>query len=331
MKKYMIICVALVALLFASCKNEDIFISREVTFNLNPYTIVKDFAKHEVNSGDLTEFGYAQNPNYFKLRTYLLVYDDNGYLVASETSDLENFTRSMNVNVGLDDGTYTVVAISHIINVKDNILYWIISGTERLNDLKLTNNDDYYDYWIKLLGATCSKINVCSGHTTYNVDIMPAGALVVNYLRYIHYFEDMIFYQPYSNKEPNTVSFNNDGSLNSTYDESTSLSYAIAAGFAPSDYTAINVYWYYFFSPMDMTNYQWLGLSDEGDVYSLGNIQSADIKAGKMFLSTLDLLAGTFKVEELYDSGSKSALSIGGASKVNLVLKKNYTSHIIAK
>ena len=52
MKKYMIMCMAVVALLFASCKNEDISISREVNFEVNPYKVISEFSQHQVNDDD---------------------------------------------------------------------------------------------------------------------------------------------------------------------------------------------------------------------------------------------------------------------------------------
>ena len=48
MKKYMIMSMAVLALLFASCKNEDISISREVSFEVNPYEVINKFVNNEV-------------------------------------------------------------------------------------------------------------------------------------------------------------------------------------------------------------------------------------------------------------------------------------------
>ena len=124
MKQRLFLCVSLVALLFVSCKNEYISISRDVTFNLYPYSIVADFARHEVNTGDLVNFGCSANPDYYKLETYLLVYDNDGALVESVSSDLNNFTDSMTTTINLPDGNYTVVSIAHIIDVHNDVRYW---------------------------------------------------------------------------------------------------------------------------------------------------------------------------------------------------------------
>ena len=69
MKKYMIMCMAIVALLFASCKNEDISISREVSFEVNPYGVISDFVNHQVHEDD---FDFLSGD---WLRVHLFVYD----------------------------------------------------------------------------------------------------------------------------------------------------------------------------------------------------------------------------------------------------------------
>lgn len=74
MKKHIYLFVTLAALLLASCKNEDISISREVSFEVNPYTVIKDFLKHQVYEDDLETF-YSND----KLRVHLYVYDAGGH------------------------------------------------------------------------------------------------------------------------------------------------------------------------------------------------------------------------------------------------------------
>ena len=56
MKKYMIMCMAVIAIMLSSCKNEDISISREVSFEVNPYGVIEDFVKHQVYEEDLETF-----------------------------------------------------------------------------------------------------------------------------------------------------------------------------------------------------------------------------------------------------------------------------------
>ena len=117
MKKYMIMCMAVVALLFASCKNEDISISREVTFTVNPYDVINGFVNNQANEGDLDMLSSS-----YRIRTQVFAYDADGKLVDHEVNYLKDYHSTMDVSFDLPDGNYIAIAKIDFIE-KDLKLY----------------------------------------------------------------------------------------------------------------------------------------------------------------------------------------------------------------
>lgn len=305
MKQRLIICLALVATLLSACKNKDIDITREVTFDVNPYTIVSDFARFEVNPGDLVSFKYDSQSENFRLRTYLLIYDSDGDLYRSVIEDKHNFNEHTTASFELPDGSYTVVALAHIYNKEDDVVYWFVQDMNRLEDLKVSNNENYYDTWIKLMGITSTHIEVAPGFNKCNVDIQPAVALMQGIIRDIHYYTDMLAYLPYADKMSTSISFNRNAEYSAAYEESDSFDYQLIAPFITSYYPGNNVYWYNCFSTMGTTNFLWLGVSEDDVVYTMGGSRSANIQAGKVFRSVLNLSGGSFEINEMGKDGAQ--------------------------
>lgn len=289
----------ILACLFESCKTEDIEVSREVVFNVKPYSIVADFIQYEVNPGDLVNFGYSSNPEYYKLRTYLMVYDMDGLLVQLKTADLNNYNETMPFVLDLPEGEYIVVSLAHIINKHTNVSYWDVQGTNRLESLSIRNNAAYLDLWIKILGVTSVKVKVGVDETDYTINLKPEGALFINYFRNIHYYTDYVSYQMYMDKEPSVVSFNNDGICSSSYNEATGLNYPSSAVLKEDSFSSNNVYWYGFYTPLQNTRFEWHAWDNGGIVHVLGGSISANVRKGKIYRSTIDLQAGIFEIVEM--------------------------------
>lgn len=299
MKQRLFLCVSLIACLFVSCKNDDIAVSRDVTFKINPYSIVADFARHEVNTGDLVNFGCSANPDYYKLRCYLLVYDMDGALVESVLSDLNNYQDNMTVSINLSDGSYDVVTIAHIVDVHNDKPCWNVLEMNRLDALKIVNVEGFEELWVKLLGVERKRIEVGVGDNICEINIKPAGSLVINYFRSIHHFSDFVCYQLFMDKEPNKVTFNNDGMYNASYNSSTSLSYPSSFIIRTEVYNQDYVYWYSFYSPMGVTRFEWHAWDAGDGVHIMGGSRSANIQDRQVYMSTIDLQAGVFEIVEM--------------------------------
>ena len=311
MKKYMIMCMAVVALLFASCKNEDISISREVSFNVNPYTVIRDFAKHELNSGDLVT-PYPGD----RVRVNLFIYDADGHLVGSEMDYFRDYSQTMFTTKELADGNYTIVAITSCVESNYNE-YWIIKGTEDITNLQISWNEDndYYFGYFTILGVAQQQIEVSSGHTSYNIDVKPAGSLAINRIRDIHYYNNVYYYVMYGNRDDINFSFNSFGDYTCNSLENSYFPQCLNNTINPNANEFANysgVARYAFLLPTGRTSFRWEALFEDeslGTLYgAISDELSLNVQSGKtyefvFYLSTLD-----FSVTELGD-GMKSEIA----------------------
>lgn len=315
MKKYMIMCMAVVALLLASCKNEDISISREVSFDVNPYGVIRGFSTYEVTSGDLASM-YSGD----KLRVNLLVYDEKGDLVASDTQLFDSYSSTMNYTTELSDGNYTVIAISEVKDRRgeDNDC-WKITGTNRLDDIKITDQG-YIGTKAKMLGIGHESITVCSGQTTHSIAMEPAGSLLIVNDNYIHYWSDVIRYLILTDKSSNSCTFNMDGTFNTFVDESP-LSYDwIQHSISPNNEHPGDLYYsYHFVLPLGNTNVAWVAdaYDEEGNLERLllNDPISYDVKSGRVYQFDCSYPSLAWTVTEL--SGAKGVPSNGKDLSLN--------------
>lgn len=330
MKKNLYLLVALAVIVLSSCKNEDISISRKVSFNVNPYTVVKDFAKHEMYPGDLSSVYYYDLGD--RLRVQLFVYNTQGNLVKSAVKYLDGYSNTMNATLELSDGSYNVIAITDEVglvngNVQDE--YWFITGTERLSNLKIASNRDWKEFGlIKKLGITKKAIVVKSGSTTVNIDVEPAGAMMQSWIYNVHGFTDVLEYSLWMDKANCNFTFNSSGNYEVGFDQ-TSFSTNLRAT-VPSEFTAGNIYAYHFFIPFGNTGFQWIvKLEDENYYYLLDELY-CNIKAGRSYNAVLDIDGNntSFTISEL---GNSKAMAPTGTCEQQILPKdKSYyrTEHV---
>ena len=310
MKKYMIISMAVLALLFASCKNEDISISREVSFEVNPYEVINKFVNNEVNSGDLVDIG-----SQYSVRVNLFVYDSKGVLEDSEVKYCSNYRETMNATFDLNDGEYIVIATTDVVKYNGNVTfeYWNFSGKEHLSELKITDAG-YLGSDVKILGIGHEKITVGSGNTTNHITLKPAGALIIAHVWDINHYNIVDVYNLLSNKSSASCSFNNDGTYNTFIEEATFYRWYVKR-FYPSDFSSYGGYGYQFFLPLGDTHFMWEAETNEGSSVDMTDDMSLDIKAEKTYQFTLDLGEGTYYYGEV-ENGKSNAPLINGKTMV---------------
>lgn len=305
MKKYMIMCMALVAIVLSSCKNEEISIAREVRFEVRPYGVIADFVKHQVYEGDLETF-YASD----MLRVNLFVYDNKGELVASDKQYLTGYRSTMNTTFDLADGEYTVIATSDVTTMHGGEVsfeYWEFSGINRLSDLRIKDLN-YVGSDDKILGVSYETITVASGNVNYSIKLEPAGALFVVQHNGIHAFSDVVTYELDVNKSSDFCSFA-DGGFQPIISEATTYNWKvdeIIVGNYP-DYN--NIYSYRFVLPLGNTDFEWLAILKEGYLYLDQTHNAVNIKQGKMYNCVFTIPSLTC---EFYEFSEGKSMNVAG-------------------
>lgn len=299
MKKYIIMATVAMAMLFASCKNEDFGILRSVNFKINPYGVISGF-DYEVNDGELESFDTD-----YKLRVHLFVYDEMGYLQGSDVGFLTNYQSIMNSTLELPEGKYTAVAITDVVQYNGSVTfkYWTIAGTDRLSDLKVTDAG-YIGLKYKILGISNYDFEVKEGSVDHTIHVQPAGALILVVEKNIHYYSNVVMYELDMNKTSDFCTFNSNGSYevaieNNGGDFDWRLGY-----FEPIEHPNSNaLYGYYFVLPLGRTSFQWYCKTSDDTWYYAGDEMSANIKVGEEYLSYLELGSHVITNMEVVNGG----------------------------
>ena len=322
MKKYMIMCMAAIAILLSSCKNEDISISREVSFEVNPYGVISDFVNHQVHEDD---FDFA---NGDWLRVHLFVYNANGNLVASDTQYLSGYRSTMNSTFELADGNYTVVATTDVATLNNGEVsfeYWEFTKADRLTDLRITDASGLIGWDDKILGVASNQVSVGAGHVSHTINVKPAGALILVHTNGIHNFSDVISYHLYVDKNSDFCSFESDGTMTPTINAGTTYNWQLSVQNTSS--SGNNYYTYRFVLPLGNTNFIWFAKTEEdGSGFLLDDTHNlVNVRMGKMYNCVFDIpnLACDFYefsngMKDLMASDAENMRKIDQSSKMSM-------------
>ncbi len=172
MKKYMLMTAA-VLLLFVGCSNDDIEVitSSEVSFTVNPETVVSGFP--QFNAGELLTV-----PSGYYVRTRLMIYDANGDYVKGIQQNLSNYGRTMKPVFELAKGDYTAVAMTCIYKEEDDDDYWTLANVSSLSTAVVISKY-YNNQKLSILGLSKMNFTVTGEPTqSFLMNVYPAGALL---------------------------------------------------------------------------------------------------------------------------------------------------------
>ena len=300
MKNYMIMCMAVVALLFASCKNEDISISREVRFTVNPYDVINGFVNNQANEGDLDLL-----PNSYRVRTQVYVYDTDGKLVDYDVDYLKDYHSTMNTSFDLPDGNYIAIATTDVVEYNGGVTfeYWTFDGKEKLNQLKI-NHAGYLGYENKILGVGRQIVNVQHGQTEFSIRLEPQGALALCIVWGIQSFNDVSCYNLMTNRAFKCCSFNSDGTWEVSCEEVIFNKYVYR--FYPNNYSSYGGYGYQFI-PVGGSNFRWDADTNSGELEDITDgAKSQNIVPGKTYQFELFVPELEFSITNLDGKGTPS-------------------------
>lgn len=283
MKKILFL-LLIAAIGFTSCTNDEIEISYNTTFKVNPSTVVKPFT-FEFNAGELE--GFSSN---YKLRLRLLIYNSEGILVQEATDYFGNYATLMNATLPLGTGEYTAIAISDIVKMSGNdisLQFWTIHDYKNLSTTRL--NDEGYIGQNTILGISKKNFTVTGQNDNIKIDVKPAGALVyVNYKGVYHY-SDVLSYELSCTKVSEGCIFDEEGNY-TTIEESNNNQYNWRISTIDvEDATYKNMYEITYILPTDNLNLKFQAWTEDKKYVSISNTMTINPKAGEEYLFIMDI------------------------------------------
>ena len=274
MKKTLFALIALVGIV-SSCTNDDIKISRAITFKVNPATVVSNL--YERNAGDLTSLSSGA-----KLQVSLYVYDENGILVNKVANEYSAYTHMMTTDIDLSAGNYTAVATSHVTSSVD---FWTFSGLDQLSTFKITDNG-YIGGKSKILGLTIKKFTVGNSSETVNINIENAGAVALVQFYQWNKYNNVSTYAFMGKQTCDYVSFDNLGNKDySIKSESTYNFFKIKFDYDPNYSGASN---YFFTFPIKNASFRFYAETTDKEWLTMGPEFVDDVKEGESYWFVYD-------------------------------------------
>lgn len=313
MKKLFFALMVLVGM-FSSCTNDDITISRAVTFKVNPATVVDNL--YERNAGDLTSLSGNS-----KLQVTVYVYDSKGILVNKASESYSAYTHMMTADISLPKGTYTAVATT---NVTSSIDYWTFSGTDQLSSFKITDNG-YIGGKNKILGITVQSFSVGDGTQTVNIDVKNAGAVALVLFYKWNKYSDVSGYSLMGKQACDYVSFDNRGTMDYSLRSDNSYSFFKVKFDYDAQYTNASAYFFTF--PIKNASFRFYALTTENKSLAISQEFIDNVELGKTYWFVYD-----FEEDEAswYDMTPSSARQTSNVSNMELLnLKNDADSHVV--
>ena len=275
MKKVLFALIALVGII-SSCTNDDITISRAITFKVNPVTVVENL--YERNAGDLTSLSSGT-----KLQVTLYIYDENGILVKKVNNEYSAYTHMMTTDIDLPSGSYTAVATSHVIGVRDangkDVNFWTFSGLDQLSTFKIQDEGKIGGKF-KILGLTILNFSIGNNSETININIENAGAVgLVRFYQWNKY-NNVLNYRLMGKQACDYISFDNNGSKDYSIKSESSYRYNLYKQTYDSNYSGANGYFFTF--PIKNASLAFYAETTDNDLVQMATFND-DVNIGETY------------------------------------------------
>lgn len=289
MKNYIAKLAVAFTVILSSCSNDDIPITNVTAFKVDPSTVISSYEEYYV--GDLTSLG-----SDYQLRIRLLVYNENGALVASEEAFSGDYTHIQTFSFNLSEGEYTTVAITDVIGKASSAVkeFYTLSDQERLGTTTLTYTG-YVGGPLAILGLASEKQFITSSSADINIKVKPAGALIIccidDWNACLDYNDngvpiDVETFWLQGNQTTSGLTFNSYGEPMYSIRSSSEFAYTWYLHNRNSQYAG--GYGYAFKFPMANVKLRWSAEAPTGN-YLWGEPAIVDIEAGKEYYFELDV------------------------------------------
>lgn len=190
MKKYYLLTLLFVSLLFASCQKEEGHYS---TCRLKVNVYLSDVLAHleELNEGDF------QLDSYYKIRVQSFLYDSQFKLVDVQDDYLSQYDYMTTLkfdNLDLDE--YTIITTSDVVEKNNKrSLFWDFKGTKELNTFTVIDLDKMDVMGERMLTLTESHASIRGRRATQSisVDVEPVTAMVCATFHNIFHWDENFF------------------------------------------------------------------------------------------------------------------------------------------
>lgn len=177
MKKY-IFSLFVVVLALVSCSDqEDIDIAYKSRLTVSASHIFEQF-KPVINQNDfsLNEEGHG----VWNVNLHTFIYDEQGSLVQKAEDSYSSLVPSLNCELMLAPGKYTIVSIADFSGtyLNQNYKFWNISNESSLRDLKIEESDNIIGLPFETLGIDTQEITIDNEACPIEVDIQPVTGLL---------------------------------------------------------------------------------------------------------------------------------------------------------
>ena len=302
MKKILFAFVTLVGI-FCSCTNDDITISRTITFKVNPATVVENL--YERNAGDLTSLSSGA-----KLHVSLYVYDEKGILVDKVSNEYSAYTHMMTKDINLSSGSYTAVATSY---VTSSVEFWSFSGLDQLSTFKITDNG-YIGGKSKILGLSIKNFTIGNDSETININIENAGAVALVYLYHWNKYTNVLNYRLMGKQACDYISFDNYGSKDYSIKSESSYKYIKYQHTYDSNYAS--GYGYFFTFPIKNASFRFYAETTDNQLVPMGVEFVDDVKVGETYAFEYDFDTDEATWYDMTPNGTRSTSNTGFVEKL---------------
>lgn len=278
MRKYLAIFAVLFTVILSSCSNDDIPVSQSITFKVNPSTVVSSLL--EFTAGDLSSIDSDEN-----LYVSLYIYNEAGKLISTDVKTFKDYTHIMNSVQSVEDGEYTAVVSTQIIDDK-GFKYWDITGTENLSTFTV-KDEGYIGGSAKILGLSAQKIKVTPATKEVQINVECAGAVALVQIMDWNRYSNVATFGLMSNKSCDDVTFDYNGGLNYSVETKNDYSYWMNKWEYDSDYSG--AYGYTFMFPYTNINMSFVAITTSNSRSYLGEACTANIEKNHTYWFAYDV------------------------------------------
>ncbi len=278
MKKYLAIFAVFFTVILSSCSNDDIPVGQSITFKVNPSTVVSSLL--EFTAGDLSSIGSDEN-----LYVSLYIYNEAGNLISSDVQKFKDYTHIMNSVQSIEEGEYTIVTSTQIIN-DDNFKYWDISGTDNLSTFTV-KDEGYIGGSAKILGLSAQKISVTSSTKEVSIDVECAGAVALVQVMNWNRYSNVETFGLVANKTCDVVTLDYNGGLNYSVETKNDYSYWMIKWDYDSNYGG--AYGYTFMFPYTNINMAFVATTTSNSFNYLGETCTGNIEKNHTYWFAYDV------------------------------------------